>query len=84
MSQGNPSKEQQSNEQQAHHAARQEWEKRTALWSSMASTDSMELPKDFDINDPKWKDQVKVEIGPPMSAEQFQKWQAARRQMMKK
>jgi hypothetical protein len=64
-------------------AASNEWEKRTALWSSM-TPQGMELPKGFDINDPKFRDQIKVEIGPPMSAEQFKAWQETRRQMMQK
>ena len=70
--------------QAAAKAAAEEWEKRTNLWSSMVPEHGMELPKGFDINDPEFRKNVKVEIGPPMTAEEFQAWQNKRRQMSKK
>lgn len=60
-----------------------EWEKRTTSWASMVPSDGIELPKDFDLKDPKWKDRVKVEMGPPMTAEQFKAWHERRRHQMR-
>jgi hypothetical protein len=69
--------------QAAAKAAAVEWEKRTNLWSSMVPEHGMELPKGFDINDPEFRKNVKVEIGPPMTAEEFHAWQNKRRHMSK-
>lgn len=68
---------------QAAQAAQEEWTKRSNLWSSMVPEYGMQLPKDFDINDPEFRKNVRVEIGPPMTAEQFEKWQAERRKSFK-
>lgn len=57
-----------------------EWEKRTAEWGRMAaSSGGVRLPPGTKI-DPK---DVRVEIGPPMTEEQFKAWQERHKKLSK-
>lgn len=54
-----------------------EWKKRTALWEQAAQGEYV-LPGNIDPS------QIKMEVGPPMTAEQFEAWMDRRKKMMKK
>lgn len=60
-------------------AAMQEWTSRTAQWEDMAKTQGIKLPPGAKI-DPK---DVKVEVGPPMTMEEFKAWHERRKNIMK-
>ena len=53
------------------------WNLRTALWEQAAQTQGLVDPGKIDPAD------IKVELGPPMTAEQFEAWMAKRKNMMK-
>jgi hypothetical protein len=61
-------------------AADAEWARRTDAWEAMAKEGGMQLPPGAKV-DPK---DVRVEIGPPMTEEQFKEWRSRRAQTMKK
>lgn len=62
----------------AKQAAAEEWERRTAEWEAMAKAQGIKLPPGK-IN-PK---DVRVELGPPMTEEQFKAWHERRKNIMK-
>ena len=68
-----------SRKQAAEAAARKEWDARTAQWEDMAKTQGIKLPPGEKI-DPK---DVRVEVGPPMTLEEFKAWHERRKNIMK-
>jgi hypothetical protein len=64
----------------AEEAALQEWASRTAQWEAMAKTQGVQMPPGVKI-DPK---DVRVEVGPPMTMEEFKAWHERRKNIMKK
>ena len=64
----------------AEEAALQEWASRTAQWEALAKTQGVQLPPGVKI-DPK---DVCVEVGPPMTMEEFEAWHKRRKNIMKK
>lgn len=68
-----------SSKQSTPHATIQdEWKKRTALWEQTAQAEGFALPQDIDPS------QIKMEVGPPMTADQFQAWMEQRKKIVKK
>jgi len=61
-------------------AAKEEWAKRTKEWAELAKTQGIQMPPGVKV-DPK---DVRVEIGPPMTAEEFKAWHEQRKNIMKK
>lgn len=55
-----------------------EWQKRSATWEQMAQAHGIINAADIDPS------QIKMEVGPPMTAEQFEAWMAQRKNIMKK
>jgi 3-oxoacyl-(acyl-carrier-protein) synthase len=55
-----------------------DWERRTREWESAAGTSGIKLPEGFDPKN------VRVEIGPPMTAEEFSKWRERQKNIQKK
>ena len=60
-------------------AAEADWERRTREWEAMAKAGGVKLPPGAKV-DPK---DVRVEIGPPMTEEQFRAWHERRKNIMK-
>ena len=56
------------------------WEKRTDEWEALAKAQGIKMPPGVKI-DPK---EVRMEIGPPMTAEEFKAWHDRRKNIMKK
>lgn len=69
----------QQQEQDASNAAAAEWDRRTAEWEAMAKAQGIKLPPGTKLN-PK---DVRVELGPPMTEEQFKAWHERRKNIMK-
>ena len=61
-------------------AAKEEWARRTKEWEDLAKTQGIQLPPGMKI-DPK---DVRVEIGPPMTEEEFKAWHEQRKNITKK
>lgn len=59
-------------------AVQDEWQKRTATWEQVAQAQGFVRPGEIDPS------QIKMEVGPPMTEEQFKAWMEQRREMMKK
>lgn len=59
--------------------AQKEWSRRTTEWEAMAKAGGLKLPPGVKI-DPK---DVRVELGPPMTEEQFKAWRERRKNMEK-
>lgn len=53
------------------------WAERTAEWESLAKTSGVKLPKGIDPKN------VRVEIGPPMTEEQFKAWRERQKNFAK-
>jgi hypothetical protein len=56
-----------------------EWQKRTATWEQTAQAQGFVKPGEH--IDPS---KIRMEVGPPMTAEQFKVWMEQRKEMMKK
>jgi hypothetical protein len=66
--------------EEAEEAALKEWTSRTTQWEEMAKTQGVQMPPGVKI-DPK---DVRVEVGPPMTMEEFKAWHERRKNIMKK
>lgn len=65
--------------QKAKDAAHADWTKRTSEWEALAKASGIQMPPGAKV-DPK---DIRVEIGPPMTEEQFREWQERRKNLLK-
>lgn len=57
-----------------------EWDKRTDAWEQLAQAQGFVTPEQLKHLDPS---KISMEVGPPMTEEQFKSWMERRKNMMK-